>query len=393
MSLSPLTSQHAAVIGASIAGSAAATALSRHGAAVTMYEPRRAMGDGGFGLCVPGSVLRQSMERRLLLRPLRSVQLTRRAWLTSTGPAREARLLWLQELPAPVHALHWDELWRGLYEAMPDAIAIEARAVSAVRATEGGVETRFDDGSTATHTVAVGADGIDSIVRRSALGGSTPSKAPYGSWRGVSAMDDVPALPLPLAEGQASTVGFPGGHLVAYPLPPLGSRAVPRRRGSINWVLYASDRVGGFDRACAALPAEWEALVRASGQAPERRSVGDLRLDAVAAGRILLVGDAATITRPHTGSGATKALEDAIALHDLLDEHTTWPETAAAFNALRAPAGNAVVELGRRLGHDQVEQTPAWAEMTEESMRAWAAQTIAGGSSYLYRDAAAAAVN
>lgn len=383
MTFSSLPSRPAAVIGGSIAGTAAATALAHHGLPVTMYEPRRAMGDAGYGLCLPDAVLRHAVECGLLEQMPPTVPITRRAWLTAIGPGRDTRVLWQQDLPAPVHAVHWGELWRGLRATLPREVDIEARAVSALDATDGGVDIRFDDGAAARHSVAIGADGVDSVVRRTALGRVSPSKAPYGSWRGAVPRSALPALPRPLREGQAVTVGFAGGHLVAYRL------TAPDREDLVNWVLYAADRVGGFDRACAALPTEWETLVRRTGTVPERRSVGDLRLDAVAAGRIVLVGDAATITRPHTASGAAKALEDAIALNDLLARHSSWPETAAAFNALRAPAGNKLVELGRRLGYDQVERTPLWAEMTDQSMAAWAASTIAGGSSYLYRGAAA----
>ena len=63
---------------------------------------------------------------------------------------------------------------------------------------------------------------------------------------------------------------------------------------------------------------------------------------------VLLIGDASTISRPHTGSGTTKALQDA--LERACTSHTTWSEALAAYNGERSAAGNALVELGRRIG-------------------------------------------
>ena len=36
------------------------------------------------------------------------------------------------------------------------------------------------------------------------------------------------------------------------------------------------------------------------------------RVDAYVKDRVLVVGDAGAVSRPHTGSGATKALQDAL---------------------------------------------------------------------------------
>jgi 2-polyprenyl-6-methoxyphenol hydroxylase-like FAD-dependent oxidoreductase len=41
-------------------------------------------------------------------------------------------------------------------------------------------------------------------------------------------------------------------------------------------------------------------------------------------GRMLLTGDAAAVLRPHTGSGATKALQDALALQSIASECADW---------------------------------------------------------------------
>jgi 2-polyprenyl-6-methoxyphenol hydroxylase-like FAD-dependent oxidoreductase len=100
------------------------------------------------------------------------------------------------------------------------------------------------------------------------------------------------------------------------------------------------------------------------------------------AGRALLIGDAATITRPHTASGATKALPDALALEGACQEHESLDEALTAYNHERSVAGNELVELGRRLGRAQVEKTPDWASMTTDDFEAWTRAILAGQRLY-----------
>jgi hypothetical protein len=90
--------------------------------------------------------------------------------------------------------------------------------------------------------------------------------------------------------------------------------------------------------------------------------------------------------RPHTGSGATKAMQDARLLETLGAEHTAWDSLLAAYDADRSETGRTLVELGRRIGRDQVEQTPPWAEMSADDYEAWAAGTLDGDTLYFWGD-------
>ncbi len=59
-----------------------------------------------------------------------------------------------------------------------------------------------------------------------------------------------------------------------------------------------------------------------------------------------------------------KALQDALALERACQEHDSWDEALAAYDRERCSPGNELVELGRRLGRAQVEETPDWTSMT-----------------------------
>ena len=83
---------------------------------------------------------------------------------------------------------------------------------------------------------------------------------------------------------------------------------------------------------------------------PFLQPIYDVASSRLAFDRIALMGDAAFVARPHVGMGVTKAAEDAMALCDAIRPHGATPAALAAFEAVRLPAGQAVVERGRKLG-------------------------------------------
>ena len=107
-------------------------------------------------------------------------------------------------------------------------------------------------------------------------------------------------------------------------------------------------------------------------------------VDSYVGQRTLLIGDAGTITRPHTASGATKALEDALALEALANNATDLSDLLARYDAERCGQARRVGEIGKRIGKAQVTDTPDWAAMTPASFTAWTAATLAGDDLYLY---------
>jgi 2-polyprenyl-6-methoxyphenol hydroxylase-like FAD-dependent oxidoreductase len=114
----------------------------------------------------------------------------------------------------------------------------------------------------------------------------------------------------------------------------------------------------------------------------------DQHVDSYVADRVVVVGDAGAVCRPHTASGTAKALQDAQCLERLGSEYDTWEDLRSAYDAERSVAGSALVEVGRRIGRDQVERTPHWAMLTEDDVDAWTRGTLAGERLYFYGDAA-----
>lgn len=93
------------------------------------------------------------------------------------------------------------------------------------------------------------------------------------------------------------------------------------------------------------------------------------------------------MTRPHTATGAVKALQDALCLERVLRE---GPDVSAALERYadeRTAAGAHLVELGRRMGRAMVEETPDWPAMGQGEVDAWFRGVLAGTRHYLYEEA------
>ena len=67
-------------------------------------------------------------------------------------------------------------------------------------------------------------------------------------------------------------------------------------------------------------------------------------------GRVVLVGDAASSSRPHMGFGVAKAGGDAQALAEALRDYDDIDAALAHYNAVRQPIGERIVLHGRKLG-------------------------------------------
>ena len=88
-------------------------------------------------------------------------------------------------------------------------------------------------------------------------------------------------------------------------------------------------------------------------------------------GRICLIGDAATLSRPHIGGGAGKALDDALALAELLAVSESLDDALTAWDDARCAFGTEIFGLGQSLGEHLVEATPVWDTMDQTSMDRW----------------------
>jgi 2-polyprenyl-6-methoxyphenol hydroxylase-like FAD-dependent oxidoreductase len=232
-----------------------------------------------------------------------------------------------------------------LHDALlPDSSRTRTRrAATSVRQHDGRVSVTFDDATVAAYDLVIGADGINSGVRRSAVGGPRPTYAGQMVWRSVARVR-------PAVEGVQFWLGrdryfglCPAGDDISYGFGNL-TRAVLHDPVDGRKCRLA-ERFADF----AAPVREYLAAVRCDSDihcAP----VKWLPDVAWSSGKVVLIGDAAHAMSPMMGQGGCMAIEDALVLADELSRASGIPAALAAFVERRRPRVDWVREQSRALG-------------------------------------------
>ena len=398
----------AGVVGGSIAGCAAAIALERLGCEVTVFERSSgALRDRGSGIAIPRALRDRLAHAGYLPSDYPGCDRSTRHWVHADG-SDSGRLIWSQ--PSAATMCNWGVLWRSLRERISGTGYLDDSPVVGVRDEEDGATLTFQDGGHRRFQLVVGADGYRSTVGSMLHPNTEPTYAGYLMWRGnfpESRLQDRRLLDRMDAADAWMTVCFPGGHGLVYPIPDFDGKT-DRGKRRINWVIYAAQPAGlNFDRPVSIPPGGVSArlhqhyrelveryfppLCRGLFDSPHEeisiQPVYDRIVDCYARNRVLLIGDAGSVSRPHTASGATKALQDALQIEALGARSKGWPSLLASYDEERTRFARSLVELGRRMGRDQVQQTPPWPSMTAQDMDLWTKATLDGETHYFYGNA------
>jgi 2-polyprenyl-6-methoxyphenol hydroxylase-like FAD-dependent oxidoreductase len=275
----------------------------------------------------------------------------------------------------------WTHIYRSLKETLPvhcyrsgtvlDRIELNSQAVTAI----------FADGSQARGDLLIGADGINSTVRQQLLPNVVPRYAGYVAWRGVvDETDIVPAdrdlifnhITFCLPEGEMLLcIPFPGDDTLAScggnrrccyvwyrpvdfenTLPKLCTDSEGRRHGfSIPPSLIRSDVVRELKTTAERLFSPSIARIIARANQPLFQAIFDLECPRIAFGRVVLLGDAAFVARPHVAAGVTKAALDAECLAAALQHPGIDLNNAlASYDRERRDFGTKLVAHARQLG-------------------------------------------
>lgn len=343
----PLTGQHIVVLGAGIAGLAAAIALRLRGASVDVLEQAPEITEVGAGLQISPNGMRVihalGLRASGIGHPSQAVELR----------DKSGRLVTRLNLPQPgapdggqpgFFLCHRADLISAL-EARARALGVQVQLlqkVVSVRPDTQGVELKTSVGATHHAAFVIGADGLHSVLRPILNGPREPFFTGQVAWRATIPGDDGPPI--------AQVFMGPGRHLVSYPL--RGGRlrnivAVQERR---QWAAEGwshpddpdtlRDVFGGFG---GPVPAWLERLDQVWLWGLFRHPIAETWHDP--SGRCVLIGDAAHPTLPFMAQGANLALEDALEVASALAQP---PNNAAvalqSFAAKRIPRVTAIVK-------------------------------------------------
>lgn len=331
------------VIGGGIAGTATALALHKAGFEAVVHEahPDSAEDIGAF------LTLASNGMRAL-------AQLDASAAVTAIGfPLTSLRLLddtGTEQAHAPMGEvsdplLHYRCLRRGDLNAALQAEAgrrgVTVRHGARLVSVEEGpdqVTALFADGTTATGDLLIGADGLNSAVRRSVSPGTRPCHAGQYVFYGYTRTASPPGADacITMVRGSGAAFGYavsPDGETYWFarvsgdPLPAEElAQGTPARWRDLLLPLLRKDATPAAD------------LVAATGEELMVTNATEIPTGTPwRSGRILLIGDAAHAASPATGQGASMALEDAVVLAKSLRDAPDPDAALTLYETLRRP--------------------------------------------------------
>ncbi|KAI0834593.1 FAD/NAD(P)-binding domain-containing protein [Hypoxylon sp. FL0890] len=223
-----------------------------------------------------------------------------------------------------------------------------------------GVHLMFQDGTEATADCLLGADGIHSVTRSYLLGPAHPAASPknHDGWQIYRTMVSTEEAKKQINPRWTTSVPIllgPRGHINCIPL-------------SKNTRLSAGVAVRGAnfsaeDGVAPPLDPELYSDYSEDAQQIARMIAKDTSASWTAAdhdhapfyarGAVAMFGDAAHASMPFAGNGAAQALEDAAVLDCLFSyvkEPEQIPRALLAFDEVRRPRSQAVVDLARKFG-------------------------------------------
>ena len=363
----------AVVVGGSLGGLAAGISLREAGWEVEVFERSRGELRGrGAGIVVQPELLR-FLEERGVPRGEAGVAAEARQYIGRGGEV--VRVERRRQIMTS-----WGTAYRQLRALFPEERYHQGMELAGFEEEGEHVVARFDGGGEEACDLLVGADGTQSVCRRSLLPGAVPEYAGYVAWRGLVAEKDLdPYLARSFSEKFTFFLGR-NTQILCYLIPgPSGELTGGERL--LNWVWYwnvpdgdvlretLTDRDGkthGYSvpegrvrhdllknqKAVAreVLPEAFGRLVAETDE-PFLQVIHDLSVPRMAFGRTCLVGDAAFVPRPHTAASTAKAVTNATTLAESLGSH--GDDVAAAlrdWEPAQLRLGRRLEEHGRALG-------------------------------------------
>lgn len=368
-----MTRRRALIIGGSLGGLFAANLLRAGGWDVTIYERARSdLAGRGAGLGTREELFAVLRRISVDLGDSIGVDVRSRICLDADGAV-------ICEIPVRTVATAWDRIYHALKDALPCDLYRGGMQLEFFEEDAGRVAASFADGSHEEADLLVAADGIHSTVRKQLLPESEPDYAGYVAWRGVATDNDVPSA-FHERIFHHMNFCFPEGELaLTLPMPASNGGMHSPRRCNFSW-FRPVDYATGLPQLCTdasghcyglsipppmirpaliqEIKARAEAMLAPQVASLITRSpqiilqpIFDLTTPQIVFGRVVLLGDAAFVARPHVGTGVTKAALDAQCLADvLLAANGDVDSALARYDCERRRFGDWLVARGRYLG-------------------------------------------
>lgn len=342
------------IIGGGIGGAALAVSLLQQGIDVTLFERAPQFGEVGAGIqMTPNAVkaitalgLRDKIEHKgFFPHAVRG-----RNWRTGRENFRIDLGAEFQDFyQAPFIHIHRADLHDLFASEIPPEICHFNKSCTGVANTQDGATATFDDGTTFTADVIVGADGVRSVVRSDLFGSEDPKFTGHMCFRALVETGRV----VDYAEPMSTFWMGPNAHVVTYYVK--GGKAVNIVAvcETERWVDESWSTRATKEELLAAFPGWHPNLQKLFSNVSEVYRWGLFDRDPMPSwskGNITLLGDAAHPMLPFLSQGAAMAIEDALVLGVALGGKQSVPEALAAYEAERRPRTSRVQLEARERG-------------------------------------------
>jgi 2-polyprenyl-6-methoxyphenol hydroxylase-like FAD-dependent oxidoreductase len=233
-----------------------------------------------------------------------------------------------------------------LNNVKPNTVKTNFRLKS-IENTEGGIRIHFENGETIQTDILIGADGINSMVRKHLFGDIPLRYSGQTCWRGIAKMQ------MQNPKHTAELWGTKGGLRAAYTqvnaeevywyitLKTEKGAKIPQNEVKI----YLKNLVSEFNSEIQ------KAIENTDNQYIIQNDLFDINpLPRWYQGNFVLLGDAAHATTPNLGQGACQAIEDAYYLAACLSDTPSVIEAFSIYQTKRKPKADFVIKTSRRIG-------------------------------------------
>ncbi|MFC6976910.1 NAD(P)/FAD-dependent oxidoreductase [Halomicroarcula sp. GCM10025709] len=359
-----------AIVGGGICGLTTAVALEQRGLSPTVYEAASAYRPVGAGILLQTNAMlvfdRLGLADRIREAGVPLVGGGLRSTSGSFMTRFDLDAVERERFGYGFVAVHRADLQQILLDALSVEVRTDMDCV-AVSSTDP-PRARFDDGTTITPDLLIGADGIHSTVREAVAPGVTPRAIDAVAYRALVSVD------LPSAY-RASGFEVWGDGVYAGGAPIDGDRfylfaTVPERLTGPEAPPSAAaaalrERLAGYPRP---IPAALDALN------PEDIVVSALEdlpsLPTWSRGRVVLAGDAAHAMLPFAAQGAAQSIEDGPALADAVATCGTPAAAADQYQRARRSRADRVRRESNRLGRLGTMQSTVKCRLRNAAIRA-----------------------
>jgi len=379
-----------AIIGGSIAGCISAIELAKLGHEIHIYErAKEAFHSRGTGIGIPTELIQELIERDDVDVDIKRVKIDKRQIYVRDNSVDPYYGREIYQEPFNMSTLNWGELYHQLHKRVPKEWMHLGISISNIKSHDKVVEIEVD-GKMIQFDMLVGCDGYQSTVRRLIAEEVDPNFADYVVWRGLSELQKKEQNIFISNKFWFYFNAF--GHLVIYPVYQFSHQE--NSELLVNWSLnevideerldlYTKDKNGKLVNTIPPelmsskqkhhiikfaednLPTVACEIIKQAKQ-PSMHAVMDLCVDKYVKNRMCIIGDASTMLRAHTASGATKALQDTLSLVKLLSKHDNINEALSIWEKEIAGKNKVLFELGKVLGEFMVTHPPDWRQMNKE---------------------------